>query len=104
LKFCTSLENKVFLNLKLAKDGTIESCSYVLLFCILFLIRRKKQMGQKKVPQAAKESLRETGGFGKVERADLMCDVIRNLLRLGSASFENSSLIDQCAGHSTRFL
>ena len=57
LKFCTTLENKVFLNLKLAKDGTIESCSYVLLFCISFLllIRRKEQMGQKKVPLAAKK-------------------------------------------------
>ena len=84
MKFCTSLENKLFLNLKLAKDGTIESCSYVLLFC--------------------KEILRETGGFGKVERADLACDVIRNLLRLCSASFEYSSLIGQCAGHLTRFL
>ena len=40
----------------------------------------------------------------KVERVNLTCDVIRNLLRLCWASFEYSSLIGQCAGHLTRFL
>ena len=46
----------------------------------------------------------QTGVYSKVERDDLMCDVIRNSFRLCRESFEYSSLIGLCTGHVTRFL
>ena len=44
------------------------------------------------------------GKAGKVQRADLMCDVIRKVAPFVLSKLEYSSLIGQCAGHVTRFL